>query len=80
MQDASGQSIVIEYVGGRLNVHDTPLGGGTEIGGSVKNVIALANGMAVGMGFGENAQSSLITRGLAEMTRLGLPVPDLDPT
>ncbi len=45
---------------------------GTEIGGSVKNVIALANGMAVGMGYGENAQSSLITRGLAEMTRLGV--------
>jgi glycerol-3-phosphate dehydrogenase (NAD(P)+) len=47
---------------------------GTEIGGSVKNVIALANGMAVGMGFGENAQSSLITRGLAEMTRLGVAI------
>ncbi len=45
---------------------------GTEIGGSVKNVIALANGMAVGMGYGENAQSALITRGLAEMTRLGI--------
>lgn len=44
---------------------------GTEIGGSVKNVIALANGMAVGLGFGENAQASLITRGLAEMSRLG---------
>ncbi len=45
---------------------------GAEIGGSVKNVIALANGMAVGMEFGENAQASLITRGLAEMTRLGV--------
>jgi glycerol-3-phosphate dehydrogenase (NAD(P)+) len=45
---------------------------GTEIGGAVKNVIGLANGMAVGMGFGENAQSALITRGLAEMTRLGV--------
>jgi glycerol-3-phosphate dehydrogenase (NAD(P)+) len=45
---------------------------GTEIGGSVKNVIALANGMAVGMDYGENAQSALITRGLAEMTFLGL--------
>ncbi len=44
---------------------------GAEIGGSVKNVIALANGMAYGMGFGENAQASLITRGLAEMSRLG---------
>jgi len=38
---------------------------GTEIGGAVKNVIALANGMAVGMGLGENTQASLITRGLA---------------
>ncbi len=44
---------------------------GTEIGGAVKNVIALANGMAYGMGFGENSQASLITRGLAEMSRLG---------
>lgn len=44
---------------------------GTELGGAVKNVIALANGMAFGFGFGENAQASLITRGLAEMSRLG---------
>jgi glycerol-3-phosphate dehydrogenase (NAD(P)+) len=44
---------------------------GAELGGAVKNVIALANGMAVGLGFGENAQASLITRGLAEMSRLG---------
>lgn len=44
---------------------------GVEIGGSVKNVIALANGMAAGMSFGENSQASLITRGLAEMARLG---------
>ena len=44
---------------------------GAEIGGSVKNVIALANGMAVGLGYGDNSQSSLITRGLAEMSRLG---------
>ncbi len=45
---------------------------GTEIGGAVKNVIALANGIAVGMGLGENTQASLITRGLAEMARLGV--------
>ena len=44
---------------------------GTEIGGSVKNVIAVANGIAAGLGLGENSQASLITRGLAEMTRLG---------
>ncbi len=45
---------------------------GVELGGAVKNVIAMANGVAAGLGFGENAQASLITRGLAEMTRLGV--------
>ncbi len=45
---------------------------GVEIGGATKNVIALANGMAVGLGFGVNTQSSLITRGLAETARLGV--------
>jgi glycerol-3-phosphate dehydrogenase (NAD(P)+) len=44
---------------------------GVELGGAVKNVIAIGNGVAAGMGLGENAQASLITRGLAEMTRLG---------
>ncbi len=45
---------------------------GTEIAGVTKNVIAIANGIAVGLGLGENTQSSVITRGLAEMSRLGL--------
>jgi glycerol-3-phosphate dehydrogenase (NAD(P)+) len=45
---------------------------GAEICGAVKNVIALANGMAVGLGFGENSQSALMTRGLAEISRLGV--------
>ncbi|MDQ1732566.1 MAG: glycerol-3-phosphate dehydrogenase [Pseudonocardiales bacterium] len=45
---------------------------GTELGGAVKNVIALACGMASGMGFGDNTIASLITRGLAETARLGL--------
>lgn len=45
---------------------------GTELAGAMKNVIAVANGCAVGLGFGENAQAALITRGLAEMTRLGV--------
>jgi glycerol-3-phosphate dehydrogenase (NAD(P)+) len=44
---------------------------GCELGGAVKNVIALAVGMAAGMGFGDNAKASLITRGLAETGRLG---------
>jgi glycerol-3-phosphate dehydrogenase (NAD(P)+) len=45
---------------------------GVEIGGAVKNVIALACGIAVGMGFGDNTVASLVTRGLAETSRLGL--------
>lgn len=44
---------------------------GAEIGGAVKNVIALAVGMAEGLGYGDNTKSSLITRGLAEISRLG---------
>lgn len=43
---------------------------GTEIGGSVKNVMAIAAGMAAGLGFGSNSVAALITRGLAELTRL----------
>jgi glycerol-3-phosphate dehydrogenase (NAD(P)+) len=45
---------------------------GVELGGAVKNVIALAVGIAEGMGFGDNTKASIITRGLAETTRLGL--------
>jgi len=45
---------------------------GCEIGGAGKNVIALACGMAAGMGFGDNTKASLITRGLAETARLGV--------
>ena len=45
---------------------------GCELGGAVKNVIALACGMAQGMGFGDNTNASLITRGLAETARLGV--------
>ena len=45
---------------------------GVELGGAVKNVIALAAGVVDGLGFGYNTRAALITRGLAEMTRLGL--------
>lgn len=45
---------------------------GLEIGGSIKNVIALGAGISDGLGFGCNARAALITRGLAEMTRLGV--------
>jgi glycerol-3-phosphate dehydrogenase (NAD(P)+) len=45
---------------------------GAEIGGAVKNVLAIACGMAQGQGLGESARAALITRGFAEMTRLGV--------
>jgi glycerol-3-phosphate dehydrogenase (NAD(P)+) len=45
---------------------------GCELGGAVKNVIALAVGMAAGLGLGDNARASLITRGLAEIARIGV--------
>jgi glycerol-3-phosphate dehydrogenase (NAD(P)+) len=45
---------------------------GCEVSGVVKNIIAIAAGMVEGMGFGDNTRATLITRGLAEMTRLGI--------
>ena len=51
---------------------------GIEIGGSLKNVIALAAGMSDGLGYGDNALAALITRGIAEMSRLGKAM-DCDP-
>lgn len=45
---------------------------GVEMGGALKNVVALAAGMCAGIGFGDNALAAVITRGLAEMTRLGV--------
>jgi glycerol-3-phosphate dehydrogenase (NAD(P)+) len=45
---------------------------GVELGGALKNVMALAAGMAAGLGLGHNTRAALITRGLAEMTRLGI--------
>jgi glycerol-3-phosphate dehydrogenase (NAD(P)+) len=53
----------------RVYTHDDVIG--CEIGGVVKNVIAIAAGMAHGMGFGDNSRATLITRGLVEMGRLG---------
>lgn len=45
---------------------------GVEMGGAVKNVMAIAAGVAAGLGFGHNTRAALITRGLAEMARLGV--------
>lgn len=55
-----------------LRVYTNPDVVGCEVAGVVKNVIAIASGMANGMGFGDNTRATLITRGLAEMSRLGV--------
>ena len=55
-----------------LRVYTNPDVVGCEIGGVVKNVIAIAAGIVEGMGFGDNSKATLITRGLAEMSRLGI--------
>jgi glycerol-3-phosphate dehydrogenase (NAD(P)+) len=58
--------------GGRLRVYYSDDLPGVEIGGAVKNVMAIAVGICDGLGLGQNARAALITRGLAEMTRLGV--------
>ena len=45
---------------------------GVELAGALKNVIALAAGVTAGLGYGHNTQAALVTRGLAEITRLGV--------
>lgn len=54
----------------RIYTHDDIIG--VQIGGAVKNVMAIAAGIADGLGFGANARAALITRGLAEITRFGM--------
>ena len=56
----------------RLRVYTSPDVIGCEIGGAVKNVIAIAAGVADGLGYGMNTKAALITRGLAELSRLGV--------
>lgn len=58
--------------GSRLRVYYSSDLTGVEIGGAVKNVMAIATGIADGLGLGANARAALITRGLAEITRLGV--------
>jgi glycerol-3-phosphate dehydrogenase (NAD(P)+) len=58
--------------GGRMRVYYSDDLAGVEIGGAVKNVMAIAVGIADGLGLGQNARAALITRGLAEITRLGI--------
>lgn len=59
------------HCGKSFRVYSNPDFIGVQLGGAVKNVIAIGAGMSDGIGFGANARTALITRGLAEMSRLG---------
>lgn len=60
------------YMTPYFRVYTNPDVVGVELGGATKNVIAIGAGVSDGLGFGDNTKASLITRGLAEMTRLGV--------
>jgi len=63
--------VVSALHGPAMRVYSTDDVVGVELGGAVKNILAIATGIADGMGLGLNARAALITRGLAEMSRLG---------
>jgi len=66
------RTLAAQLHGARMRVYHGSDVIGVEIGGAVKNVLALAVGISDGLGLGQNARAALITRGLAEITRLGL--------
>ena len=69
---AAAEAVQAAFMAPALRVYVNPDLVGVEIAGSVKNVMALAAGMGDGLGLGDNAKAALVTRGLAEITRLGL--------
>ena len=66
------EALVQAFHGDNLRIYANEDVAGVEVGGAVKNVMAIATGLCDGMQLGMNARAALITRGLAEMTRLGL--------
>jgi glycerol-3-phosphate dehydrogenase (NAD(P)+) len=69
--EALRERVVAAVHGGNIRVYACDDLVGVEVGGAVKNVLAIATGVADGLGLGLNARAALITRGLAEITRLG---------
>ena len=68
----AGRRVQEIFQTGYFRVYTNPDVVGVELGGALKNVVALAAGVAAGLGFGHNTMAALITRGLAEMRRLGV--------
>jgi glycerol-3-phosphate dehydrogenase (NAD(P)+) len=69
--EALRERVVSSVHGGNIRVYSCDDMVGVEVGGAVKNILAIATGAADGLGLGLNARAALITRGLAEITRLG---------
>ena len=69
---ASAEFVQDLFITDRFRVYTTEDVVGVELGGALKNIIALGAGVSDGMGFGDNAKAALMTRGLAEIMRLGL--------
>jgi glycerol-3-phosphate dehydrogenase (NAD(P)+) len=69
--EALRERVVSIMHGGGIRIYSCDDLVGVEVGGAVKNVLAIATGVADGLGLGLNARAALITRGLAEITRLG---------
>lgn len=67
-----GEELQTLFAGSRFRVYTSDDVLGVELGGTLKNVIAIAVGVSDGLGFGDNTRAALITRGLAEITRLGV--------
>ncbi|MED5617931.1 NAD(P)H-dependent glycerol-3-phosphate dehydrogenase [Ideonella sp. BN130291] len=70
--DGLSQVAVDAFHGDSLRIYTCADPIGVEVGGAVKNVLAIATGIADGLGLGLNARAALVTRGLAEMARLGV--------
>ena len=70
--EAVREALVAAFHAGNLRVYSNDDLPGVEVGGAVKNVLAIATGLCDGLNLGLNARAALITRGLTEMTRLGL--------
>jgi glycerol-3-phosphate dehydrogenase (NAD(P)+) len=71
-QPEFARQMALELHSPRLRIYANDDLPGVEVGGAVKNVMAIAAGICDGLGFGHNARAALVTRGLAEMARLGV--------
>lgn len=69
--DAVGGQVANWLHSDRMRVYTNPDLTGVQLGGAIKNVMAIATGISDGLGFGANARAALVTRGLAELKRLG---------